>query len=123
MTDGIIVERVIVSLRDNRLLLELNRPLRDHHWTRATIDIGAQGRLIGVEIDGVYLAIADPVPGSELVGRSVELAIEIEHDGRRVAVPRRGPNWELSFPSGNQCWPRRDERGQVGEVCSLVATT
>jgi len=118
MTSGISVEQVIVDLRDNRLLLDLNRPLGGLNTTSATVDIGAFGRLIGVEIGGVYLVVAEAVPGSELQGRSVEIVRE----GRRVAIPRRGEGWELSFPSGNECWRHRNEQGQVVELCSIVAT-
>jgi len=122
MTSGISVEQVIVDLRDNRLLLDLNRPLGGLNTTSATVDIGAFGRLIGVEIGGVYLVVAEAVPGSELQGRSVEIAVEIVREGRRVAIPRRGEGWELSFPSGNECWRHRNEQGQVVELCSIVAT-
>lgn len=115
-----IVERIVVDPRSNRLILELDRALPESGATPGTIDIGTLGRLLGVEVAGVYLSIADPVSGSELQGRSVELAVEITGEGRRVVIPRRGPAWELSFPSGNQCWTRQDGRGGVRSLCSVL---
>ncbi|MBA2470553.1 MAG: hypothetical protein H0V37_14200 [Chloroflexia bacterium] len=84
------------------------------------IDIGTLGRLIGIEIAGVYLAVADPVPGGELLGRSVEVDVEIGSDPPRVALSRRGPTWEISFPSGNQCWNRSDDEGGRRSLCSVL---
>ncbi|MDQ3656986.1 MAG: hypothetical protein M3457_18170 [Chloroflexota bacterium] len=114
------VERVVVDLRANRLLLEIDRPLPQTGRTPATIDIGALGRLIGVEIAGVYLSISDPVPGSELQGRSVDTPLEIADNRRQVVIPRRGSGWELSFPSGNQCWNQTDDDGGTRPLCSVL---
>ena len=117
------VERIVVDPRNNRLILELDRPPRVTGETRATLDIGALGRLIGIEFAGAYVAIADPVPGSELLSRSVEVTVEIETDPPRVAISRHGPTWELSFPSGNQCWNRTDGEGGRRSVCSVLIGT
>jgi hypothetical protein len=114
------VERVVVDLRANRLLLEIDRPFPQTGSAPATIDIGALGRLIGVEIAGVYLSISDPVPGSELQGRSVETPLEITGNLRQVVIPRRGPGWELSFPSGNQCWNQTDGDSGIRPLCSVL---
>jgi hypothetical protein len=121
MRKPIAVERVLVDLRRNTLILELDGPVPDPDTERGTIDIGAQGRLIGVELTGEYLSISDPVPGSELLGRSVEVEIGIDPELRRLTIPRHGPNWELSFPSGNQCWNRRDGVGGSSPLCAVLA--
>ncbi len=115
------VERIVVDLRENSLLLDLDRPLPQSGQATVTVDIGALGRLIGVEVLGRYLSISDPVSGSELQGRSVEVGAEVHEDCRSVVIPRRGPGWELSFPSGNQCWNRTDGNGVTRTVCSIVA--
>ncbi len=115
------VNRIVVDLRDNRLLLDIDRPLSKAGQCTATIDIGAMGRLIGIEVAGTYLSVSDPVPGSELQGRSVEAPVDVGSDRLRVVISRRGPGWELSFPSGNQCWNRTDENGGTRTMCSMLA--
>lgn len=117
------VERIIVDLCANRLLLEVDRVFGAVGGAEATIDIGALGRLIGIEIAGVYLSISDPVPGGEMQGRAVEVDVETSDGGRRLAIPRRGPGWELSFPSGNQCWTQADDSGNIRSVCSVLASS
>ncbi len=112
------VERILIDLRHNRLRLDLDRPLAGPVEATAIIDIGALGRLLGVEVAGVYLAISDPITGSELQGRSVEAPVLFASDHRQVLLPRRGMGWELSFPSGNQCWRRSDESGTSRSLCS-----
>ena len=115
------VERVVIDFRKNRLILDLKGEMAVSGAVPGTIDIGALGRLIGVEVAGEYLAISDPVPGSELVGRSEEIELEIDLDRRRLMIPRQGPTWEISFPSGNQCWNRRDSSGVAGPLCAVIA--
>ncbi|MBA2469535.1 MAG: hypothetical protein H0V37_09040 [Chloroflexia bacterium] len=117
------VERIVVDPRNNRLILELDRVTRVTGETRAMIDIGTLGRLIGIEIAGDYLTISDPVPGGELLGRSVEVNVEIGSDPPHVAISRRGPTWEISFPSGNQCWNRADGEGGRRSMCSVLIGT
>jgi len=114
------VDRITVDLRANRLILDIDRSLLAVGRTPATIDIGALGRLLGVEVGGVYLSISDPVPGSELQGRSIEVGSEIPEGCRQVIIPRRGPGWELSFPSGNQCWNKADADGGIRSICSVL---
>lgn len=115
------VERIVVDFRENRLLIDIDRPLPQAGRATVTVDIGAMGRLIGIEVLGMYLSISDPVSGGELQGRSVEIGAEVHENRRSVIVPRRGPGWELSFPSGNQCWNRTDGKGVTRTVCSIVA--
>ncbi len=114
------VRRIVVDVRGNRLILELDGALPVVGVSMATIDIGAFGRLIGVEIAGAYLAIADQVPGSELHGRSASTSLTVEDGGHTVMIPRTGDSWDISFPSGNQCWNRA---GGAGSICSVLAGT
>jgi hypothetical protein len=110
------VTRIVIDLRRNELVLELDRPLAAADGV-ATIDIGASGRLLGVEVGDAYLATADPVPGSELLGRSAASSVRVTAGRQRLHVPRKGAGWEISFPSGNQCWRIGDD-GRT--VCSVV---
>lgn len=112
------VERIQVDLRANRLLLDIDQPLDGPNEATAIVDIGALGRLLGIEVAGVYLAISDPIAGSELQVRSVETPVRLADGRRRLLLPRRGPGWELGFPSGNQCWRRTDDDGTSRSLCS-----
>jgi len=118
------VTRIVVDLRTNQLTLELEPPLPRSGGMTASADIGALGRLIGIEVSDAgadsnhYLAIADPAPGSEAHVRTAEVTVNVVDHGRRLVVPRRGPDWEISFPSGNQCWTRA---GGAGSLCSVLA--
>ena len=114
------VERVMVDLRRNVLILELDQPLGPEPTAEAMIDIGALGRLIGIEVGDHYLAVSDAIPGSELQGRSVTIEVTIAEDRRSVLLPRSGPTWELSFPSGNQCWNRSTAEGGSLALCSIL---
>ncbi len=89
-----------------------------------TLDIGIRGRLIGLEVGDHYVEISAPVSGTEHLGRSVAVALTA-HRGRdgwaTVSFSRSGDDYEISFPSGNQCWEvgRHDSGGTV-RVCSVL---
>jgi hypothetical protein len=120
MHTNLIVTRIVIDLRRNELVLELDRPLARADAGAVTIDIGASGRLLGVEAGDTWLATAEPVPGSELQGRSATAHARISAGGRRLHVPRKGTGWEISFPSGNQCWRLGDD-GRT--ICSVVQSS
>ena len=112
------VVQITIDLRANTLILELDRSLDRIGTATATIDIGALGRLIGVELEDSYFGIADPAPGSEGLERSVTANILL-HGERRIVLPRKGEGWEISFPSGNQCWKRTTATGS-DTICSVI---
>lgn len=86
--------------------------------SRAVLDVGEAGRLLGLEIatggDGSpepwYLELED-APGDQI--RSVPVVVSVartaDDEPVWVDLPRRGDGYELTFPIGNQCWvrPRR----------------
>jgi hypothetical protein len=114
------VHQVRVSLAANTLEFRLVAPLTAVQTAAiATIEVGTRGRLIGLETVDWYLPISDPEPNDAPHLRSIDVLIEISADGYSVTIPRRGPGWELSFPSGNQCWRVRSGAGAVRTVCSV----
>lgn len=116
------VVRVLIDFRANQLTFELDGRLPRSGPTEATIDVGTRGRLIGIELasTGQYLAIADPLPQDATQVRSTRIMVTVSHDGRRLHLSRQGETWDIGFPSGNQCWTRRN--GQ-GSLCSVVTDT
>ncbi len=72
----------------------------------ATVDIGTGGRLLGVELDGQYLVVDAPTGADTSLARGVLAPVELNRasDGSliMVSLPRRGPDYEITYPSGNR---------------------
>lgn len=81
---------------------------------RVLVDIGARGRLLGVELDDAYFQIS-AADGQDALARSAEVEARIDCRGA-IVIPRRTVAYEISFPSGNQCWRTR----AGNQICSLV---
>lgn len=105
------VTSITVDLARNALLLHLDGqgpeltalPAGE---CRGILDVGADGWLLGVEIGETYFSIADPASGTEHLVRSCEARVSAAGEEPVIVIPRRGDRYELSFPSGNQCWLR-----------------
>jgi len=103
---------IVIDTARNQLQFELDAQGRGGEilTVPADLDIGERGHLLGLELqlpDQPPQAIvlddrADPYARTA----RVEATCLIGPDGalRRVTVPRRGPGYELSYPSGNECW-------------------
>ena len=77
---------------------------------RGALDIGPRGRLIGFELmlpgePPRYLPLEE---SADPFARTAEAAViaEVDEAGAvySVEIPRRGADFEISYPSGNQCW-------------------
>lgn len=111
MSESTEVTSITVDLRRNVLLLHLDGT----GWFTGAcaedeqpgiLDVGANGWLLGVEVGTRYFLVADPVSGTEHLTRTCEARLSLSSDEAAIVVPRRGAGYELSFPSGNQCWLR-----------------
>ncbi|MDQ3539925.1 MAG: hypothetical protein M3440_04490 [Chloroflexota bacterium] len=130
MIETMNVTGITVDLRRNVLLLHLDGTetgtgALDVTDQRGMLDVGANGWLIGVEIGDRYFPIADVAPGTEHLVRSREAPISLSNEDRVIVVPRRGDGYELSFPSGNQCWLRStsESGGTPIRLCSTIASS
>ena len=107
--------------------------------TTATIDIGTRGRLLGIELDGaggdpmLAVVVADPTPQDAAVMRTTRVPVTISvqpppHAGAPATVAvvfsRHGDDYDISWPSGNQCWRRAASGpdGEPGVTCAVVST-
>lgn len=73
--------------------------------TPATIDIGAGGRLLAVELPALAIDVMPPDAGTEHLARSAAAVARVERaeEGAvAVVLPRRGEGYEITYPSGNQ---------------------
>jgi hypothetical protein len=73
----------------------------------ATLDVGSQGRLVGVELDDGYVEVMNEDADLGLTGRSARARVTVERDAatkaiRTIVLPRQGTDYEISYPSGNQ---------------------
>ncbi|HEV2067284.1 MAG TPA: hypothetical protein VGR08_10635 [Thermomicrobiales bacterium] len=122
------VTRVTVDLRRNVLRLHLDNsgtstdaPPPGEHL--GVLDVGANGWLLGVQVGEAYYAVADAIPGTDHLVRSTEARLIVLPNDLAIVIPRRGPGYELSFPSGNQCWLRSPARPGADpiQLCSVIA--
>ncbi len=121
------VTRVTVDLRRNVLQLHLDAcvtaaeaPPPGEHL--GILDVGANGWLLGVQVGEAYYAVADAIPGTDHLVRSSDARIVVLEEDPAIVVPRRGPGYELSFPSGNQCWLRSPARpgAEPIQLCAVI---
>lgn len=76
----------------------------------AELDIGERGRLLGLEIllpdAAPFPIVIDDRPDPYARTARVQVECQFGPDGApaRVILPRRGNGYEISYPSGNECW-------------------
>lgn len=128
MTGETNVTSITVDLRPNVLLLHLDGmedmpSAIDAADLPGTLDVGAYGWLLGVEIGDRYFPVADALPGTDHLIRTRDAKVSLLASDAVIVVPRRGSEYELSFPSGNQCWLRSTSGSGDGptRLCSTIA--
>ena len=87
----------------------------------ATLDVGSNGRLIGLEIGEWYVTVMD-LPGvDDPYIRSTGVLVDISTDAPpSISIPRRGPGYEITYPSGNECWQTKSVDGRLIQVCATI---
>lgn len=89
--------------------------------TTGVLDVGANGRLLGIEAGDTYIHVMESAKGEEPYIRSAEVQLTISGNPPLVTLSRRGPAYEISYPSGNECWQTTTLDGQVIQVCATIA--
>ena len=103
---------IVVDTARNQLHFELDPHGRGGETLTlpAELDIGERGRLLSLDIhlpdQPLQSIVLDDRADSYARTARVDATCLIGSDGtlKRVTVPRRGPGYELSYPSGNECW-------------------
>jgi hypothetical protein len=86
------------------------------------LDVGANGRLLGVEIGDLYVRVMDAVAGRDAFARSAAVRLTVLNRGQRsLNIPRHGPAYEITYPSGNQCWQVTTVGGRLIQLCATIA--
>ena len=105
---------IVVDTARNVLEFELAPDARAGKWRQAEadLDIGERGRLLGLDLhlsesaQPVSSIVVDdrPDPYARTARVTVECGFAADGSLVRVILPRRGPGYEISYPSGNECW-------------------
>lgn len=117
-----IADAVIIDLAANAIRVQvpgLDMPAVAAR--EATLDVGANGRLIGLEIGDDYVTVMDVPHAQETYVRSAGIQVGISDDTPpMISIPRRGPMHEITYPSGNECWQMKSVGGELIQVCATI---
>lgn len=135
----LVARTIAVDLRANTLAIAADLPGAESPCgasvsgeTWAMMDIGTRGRLLGLECEAegvvppVTITIADPEPADLAMMRSVRIPVRVVVDAQgtcvTVTIARSGADYDLAWPSGNQCWRRRTigPDGQPAVTCAVL---
>ena len=113
-------DAVLIDLATNAIRLRV--PGLDHHAaSTGVLDVGSNGRLLGVEIGDAYISVMESPADQEPYTRSAVVALAISGDDPPyVVIPRRGTEYEITYPSGNECWQLTTVNGQLIQVCATI---
>lgn len=117
-----VADAVLIDLAANAIRLRVpGLGLPETSAQEATLDVGANGRLVGLEIGEEYINVME-IPGAhEPYLRSTEIEVSVSGDEPPlVSIPRRGPAYEITYPSGNECWQMKSVNGELIQVCATI---
>lgn len=120
-------EAVIVDLARNAIRLHVPllavatiNPARDGR-AHGVLDVGANGRLLGVEIDETYIHVMDAPAGEDTYIRSADVEVSVTNESPlELSIPRHGRAYEITYPSGNQCWEMTSFNGKLIQICATT---
>lgn len=114
---------VIVDLRENALRIVVPElDLAPGSAVDGLLDVGANGRLLGVDIGDAYVRVMDAVAGGTAFVRSASVQLTVlGGEPRCLRIPRHGAGYELTYPSGNQCWQVTTAGGRLIRLCATIA--
>lgn len=88
----------------------------------ALLDVGTNGRLIGLELVEHYISVMGLPADGDPLARSASVRVRVAPGPPvEVVLPRRGPGWEITYPSGNECWLMKSVNGTLVQVCATFA--
>ncbi len=116
-----IATAVVIDFAANALHLRVpDLPPADVGQREALLDVGANGRLIGLELGDVYISVMGLPADGDPLARSASVRVEVT-PGPEIVLPRRGPGYEITYPSGNECWQTKSVNGTLVQVCATTA--
>lgn len=116
-----IATAVVIDFAANTLHLRVpGLPNGDAGEREALLDVGSNGRLIGLELGDLYISVMGLPADGDPLARSASVRVEIA-PGPEVVLPRRGSGYEITYPSGNECWQMKSVNGTLVQVCATTA--
>lgn len=113
-------DAVLIDFAANAIRLRVPG-LVHRHASTGLLDVGANGRLLGVEIDDTYIIVMESPEGEESYVRSAVVALTVSGDvPPYVTIPRRAPEYEITYPSGNECWQMTTIGGKLIQICATI---
>jgi hypothetical protein len=88
---------------------------------RGVLDVGAQGRLLGLELGDAYIHVMPSHASDEPYMRSATVDVRLSRNPPAITIPRKGAGYEISYPSGNECWQVKTVDGRIMQVCATIA--
>lgn len=113
-------DAVFVDFARNTIQLRVPGLSRDGTST-GLLDVGANGRLLGVEIGDRYIQVMESAGADESYARSASVELSVsDGDPAVVTIARRGAGYEITYPSGNECWQMTTVNGKLIQVCAVT---
>ncbi|HWV23415.1 MAG TPA: hypothetical protein VNZ58_04425 [Thermomicrobiales bacterium] len=114
-------DAVIVNIAQNAIQLRVPG-FEERSAETGMLDVGANGRLLGLEVGETYIDVMESALGDDPYARTACIPISISGDEPPVVtIPRRGSSWEITYPSGNECWQTTLQDGKLIQVCAAIA--
>lgn len=114
-------EAVIVDIARNAIQLRVP-DFREHDAGEGILDVGANGRLLGLEVGETYIQVMESALDNDPYARTAHIPITVSGDETPlVTIPRRGPTYEITYPSGNECWQTTLQDGRLIQICAGTA--
>ena len=119
---NLVADAVVIDLASNAIRIRVpGFPRAPGQGQPAMLDVGSNGRLIGLEIGEWYVTVMD-LPGvADPYARTADVLVDISPETPpSITLPRRGPGYEITYPSGNECWQAKSVGGKLIQVCATI---
>jgi hypothetical protein len=118
----LVTDAVVIDLPANTIRIRVpGFPGEPGEGREALLDVGSNGRLIGLEVGEWYISVMELPGADDPYVRSATVRVDVSSDAPpSIAIPRRGPGYEITYPSGNECWQVKSVDGRLIQVCATI---